>query len=36
MDWITLAVQQIPQWMHIAAGILVAGYVCALVMVEDL
>ena len=36
MDWIITAVQQIPQWMHIAAGILVASYVAALVMIEDL
>jgi hypothetical protein len=36
MDWIASAVQQLPQWIYIAAGILVAGYVAALVMVEDL
>ncbi len=36
MDWIITAIQQMPQWMHVAAGVLVAAYVTVLVMVEDL
>lgn len=36
MDALMTSLQQLPQWMHIAAGVLVAASMAAHVLVEDL
>lgn len=36
MDALIASLQNLPQWMHIALGVLVAASMAVLVMVEDL
>lgn len=36
MDSFLFALQQLPQWLHIATGLLVTALMAAMVLVEDL
>jgi len=36
MDGFLLTLQQLPQWLHIATGLLVTALMAAMVLIEDL
>ncbi len=36
MDTLIVSLQHLPQWVHIASGLLLAAFMAVLVMAEDL